>query len=93
MKTRLWAMAAAAFSDGDYDMVVLDEISNALYFELISVPQVLELLKKKPPYTEVVLTGRNAPDAILAVADLVTEMKEIKHPYQAGIKARQGIEF
>jgi len=84
---------ATAFVKGDYDMVVLDEINNALYFEVVTMEEVLELLKQKPAHTEVVLTGRNAPEAILDMADLVTEMKELKHPYRMGIGAREGIEF
>jgi cob(I)alamin adenosyltransferase len=76
-----------------YDILILDEINVAVSLGLISVSQVLELLKNKPVYLNVVLTGRNAPDELIEAADLVTEMKEIKHPFQKGIPARKGIDF
>ena len=78
---------------GDWDVVVLDEIFNALWFELIPEQDVLALLEQKPPQVELVLTGRNASPPFLEKADLVTEMREIKHPFQRGIKARPGIEY
>ncbi|MBP2028181.1 cob(I)alamin adenosyltransferase [Acetoanaerobium pronyense] len=76
----------------DYDIVVFDEINIALYFKLISVDEVLEVLSLKEDKTEVILTGRYAPDEIIQIADLVTEMKEIKHYYNNGVSARVGIE-
>lgn len=77
---------------GEYDLVILDEINVALYFELISSNEVLQLLHDRAPKVEVVLTGRYAPQEIIAAADLVTEMKNIKHYYHAGVPARVGIE-
>ena len=77
---------------GDYDVVVLDEINMAMHFELLSVEAVGSALADRQPGTEVVLTGRRCPEAILAQADLVTEMREIKHYYQIGVEARVGIE-
>ncbi|GAW94226.1 cob(I)yrinic acid a,c-diamide adenosyltransferase [Calderihabitans maritimus] len=77
----------------DADIVILDEINNALYFGLISLEEVMELLKQKPPQVELVLTGRNAPMEIIEMADLVTEMLEKKHPYRQGIPGRKGIEY
>ena len=77
---------------GDYDMVVLDEINCAMFFGLIDVSEVLELIKNKPVHTELILTGRCAPDEIIEAADLVTEMREIKHYYNDGVQARKGIE-
>ena len=77
----------------NYDMVILDEINYAILYKLIDVNDVLEVLKKKPENLHVVLTGRNAHEKIIEIADLVTEMREIKHPYQKGIKAQRGIEF
>ena len=77
---------------GIYDMVVFDEINTALYFGLLDVEEVLALLDRKPEKTEVILTGRYAPQEIIDRADLVTEMKEIKHYYNAGVPARVGIE-
>jgi len=85
-------LARAAVSSGSYDLVVLDEINCAMFFELVSVEAVIELLEKRALNTEVVLTGRNAPQQIVDYADLVTEMKEIKHYYSKGVKARRGIE-
>lgn len=79
-------------SSGEYDMVVFDEINTSLYFKLLDVEEVLEVLALKPEKTEVILTGRYAPDEIIEKADLVTEMREIKHYYNAGVDSRVGIE-
>lgn len=76
-----------------YDMMILDEICVALYYHLFEVDALLELLKNKPEGMEIVLTGRNATSELIEIADLVTEMTEVKHYYTKGIKARQGIEF
>jgi cob(I)alamin adenosyltransferase len=75
------------------DVLILDELNNAIYFGLVTEEEVRELLDMKPPHTELVITGRNAPDYLLQAADLVTEMLEIKHPYRQGIPARLGIEY
>jgi cob(I)alamin adenosyltransferase len=77
---------------GEHQIVVLDEILIALFFDLASLDEVLDLIATRPEGVELVLTGRRAPQAIIDVADLVTEMVEVKHPYQRGIPARQGIE-
>ena len=77
---------------GGYDVVVFDEINTALYFKLVSEEDVLSALDMKPEKTEVILTGRYAPEAIINRADLVTEMREIKHYYNQGVDARTGIE-
>lgn len=77
---------------GKYDMGILDELNVALFFGLIGREPVEELLDRIPPKTELILTGRNAPDWLLNRADLVTEMKEIRHYYAKGIAARAGIE-
>lgn len=77
---------------GQYDLVILDEINVAMYFELISVHEVVQVLAARAPHVEVVLTGRYAPPELVELADLVTEMKNIKHYYQAGVPAREGIE-
>ncbi|MDD4754230.1 MAG: cob(I)yrinic acid a,c-diamide adenosyltransferase [Desulfitobacteriaceae bacterium] len=79
--------------DPKTDILILDEINNALFFELLTVQEVLEFIEKKPEYVELILTGRNAPTEIIEKAHLVTEMKEIKHPYQIGIGSRKGIEY
>lgn len=86
------AEAGQAMHSGMYDVVVLDEINMAMHFELITPAQVLQALADRHPGTEIILTGRHCPDEILAKADLVTEMREIKHYYQIGIEARMGIE-
>lgn len=77
---------------GRYDIVILDEINGAVSFGLIRVDDVLELMRSKPDNVELVLTGRNADEKIIEAADLVTEMREIKHYYKAGVPARIGIE-
>ncbi len=77
----------------EYDMVVLDEANVALDYCLIKLDDVIDLIKNKPPNLELILTGRYAPDEILEIADLVTKTNEIKHHYQKGIQAREGIEY
>jgi cob(I)alamin adenosyltransferase len=78
---------------GQHDLVILDEVNVALDFGLIKLDDVLDLLASRPPQVELVLTGRNAPAALIARADLVTEMLQIKHPFSEGVEARKGIEF
>ena len=78
---------------GKYDLVILDEIFVALSKELVTLEQVLDLLRKKPDELELVLTGRSAPKEIIQQADLVTEMLMIKHPFNEGIEGRKGIEY
>jgi cob(I)alamin adenosyltransferase len=82
-----------ALQAGKWDMIILDEINYAIKFGLVKVEDIIELLNNKPPLLHLVLTGRDAPAEIIAKADLVTEMREIKHPYQQGIKAQKGVEF
>ncbi len=79
--------------NGDYDIVVLDELNMAIYFELISVKEVIKLLDKKNIKTEIIITGRNAPVELIDYADLVSEIKEVKHYYNQGLIARKGIEY
>lgn len=76
-----------------WDMIILDELNYAIKFGLIQVDQALELIDLKPAQMHLVITGRDAKEEIIACADLVTEMKEVKHHYKAGIKAQRGIEF
>jgi cob(I)alamin adenosyltransferase len=78
---------------GKYDVVVLDEANIALYYKLFTVQELITVIKAKPEPTEIIITGRYAPNELIKVADLVTEMKEIKHYYTKGIEARKGIEF
>lgn len=77
---------------GDYDLVVMDELNIALYYKLFDINEVIELIKNKPCHVELVITGRYACREIIELADLVTEMKEIKHYYTKGVEAREGIE-
>jgi cob(I)alamin adenosyltransferase len=85
--------ARQAIVSGDFAVVVLDEILGAIKAQLVTTEQVLALIAAKPPMLHLVLTGRDAPEEIVDVADLVTEMRLIKHPYQAGIIAQRGVEF
>ena len=78
---------------GKYDIVILDEINYAVNLNLISLDNVLDLIKSKPENVDLVLTGNYAKEEVIEAADLVTEMKEIKHPFQKGIKAKEGIDF
>ncbi len=75
------------------DMIILDEINSALDLGLLKIKELLSLIKKIPKKTEVVLTGRNAPPELIKIADLVSDIKEVKHYYKKGLKARKGIEF
>jgi cob(I)alamin adenosyltransferase len=85
--------ARQAASSGEYDLVVLDEMNVALHLGLLAVEDVLKLIESRLPHVEVVLTGRDAPAAIIARADLVTEMRAIKHYLDCGDSARRGIEL
>ena len=85
--------AMKSLNSTHYDVVILDEINYALSYAFLPVEDVVDFLKKKPPMLHVILTGRDAKPEIVAIADLVTEMREIKHPFQQGISAQKGIEF
>jgi len=85
-------LAENALTGGKYDLVILDEINGAVSFGLVDVDDVLALMRLKPADVELVLTGRSADDRVMEVADLVTEMREIKHYYKAGVQSRTGIE-
>ncbi|RLI04584.1 cob(I)yrinic acid a,c-diamide adenosyltransferase [Candidatus Bathyarchaeota archaeon] len=78
---------------GEWDMVILDEINVALDYGLINLEDVLELIKNKPPHVELVFTGRYAPKEIISLAELVSEVKEVKHPYRKNFKPRPGVEY
>ena len=86
------AKCRQAMLSGEFRIVVLDEVNTAVHFGIMAEQEVLDLLAKKPADVEVVLTGRYAPTSFLERADLVTEMKDIKHYYDRGFKAREGIE-
>lgn len=86
-------MARQVIAAGDHDLVILDEINVAMAYGLIPVGEVLDMLRRRPAHVEVVLTGRAAPPEIIELADLVTEMMPLKHYWEAGVKARRGIEW
>jgi cob(I)alamin adenosyltransferase len=88
-----WSVARQIVHEGDYDMVVLDEILGAVHAGLVPLDELIELVQTRPPLLHLVLTGRNAPPALVEVADLVSEIQPIKHPFERGIKAQRGIEF
>jgi cob(I)alamin adenosyltransferase len=87
------AIAKEKIGSGQYNIVILDEINYALKLELIDEKEIISLLDSKPPEVTVILTGNHLTDNIFHIADLVTEMKEIKHPYKQGIKAKKGIDY
>ena len=78
---------------GEHDLVILDEVNLSLAYNLAPLAELLEVLRQRPPYVEVVLTGRSAPPELVELADLVTEMRPVKHYFEAGVKARRGIEW
>lgn len=88
-----FAFAREAIHSGKYQMVVMDEIMASINAGLIRVDEVAELIREKPPLLHVVLTGRNAPPQLVELADLVSEIRPVKHPLQAGIPAQRGVEF
>ena len=89
-----WEQCKEAILHGDDDVVVMDELTYALQFGWVSTAELVETLKQRPPAMHVIITGRGAPEELVEYADLVTEMREIKHPFKdKGIKAQPGIEF
>ena len=90
---RALAAAREAMLSGSYDLVVLDEVNMAVAFKLIELDEVLKLIEDKPQGVELILTGRRADSRLVKSADLVTEMLNIKHPYDEGVAARGGIEY
>ena len=90
---KAFSFGIEGMQSGNYDLVIFDELNMALYYELLDLKEIIEKIKGKPHNVEVVITGRRAPKEIIEIADLVTEMREVKHPYQKGMEARKGIEF
>ncbi|HEY1247752.1 MAG TPA: cob(I)yrinic acid a,c-diamide adenosyltransferase [Nitrososphaera sp.] len=86
-------IAREKITSGVYDIIILDEVNYAIKLNLVSEQDILDLITTRPEKTNLVLTGNYVPDSVIKVADLVTEMTEIKHPYQRGIKAKKGIDF
>jgi cob(I)alamin adenosyltransferase len=91
-----WNLCVKKLRSGDYDMLVFDELVYVLSYDMLPVDEVLEEIRatrERQPSIHIVVTGRDAPKELIEAADLVTEMTEVKHPFQAGIKAQKGIEF
>jgi cob(I)alamin adenosyltransferase len=88
-----WAVAAEKLASGDYDLLILDELTYLLKYGWMPVDEVVQAIRSRAPRTSVVVTGRNAPDELIEVADTVTEMRKVKHAYDNGISALKGIEF
>ncbi len=88
-----WDFAKKVIAKNEYAMVILDELTYLPHYKIIDEQDILTVLERKPKEQHVVITGRYASDKLIALADLVTEMKEVKHPYQDGIKAQKGFEF
>ena len=90
---KAWQVAAAMLSGARYDFVLLDELNITLVKGYIDTAKVCDVLRARPPQQHVVITGRGAPDALVELADTVTDMRVVKHAFQAGIKAQKGIEL
>lgn len=88
-----WEKAKECIHDPQYKMVLLDELNIVLRYDSLALDEVIETLSNKPDDTHVIITGRNAKDELIEIADLVTEMTMIKHPFRSGVKAQLGIEF
>lgn len=88
-----WKLASEKIMSGSYDLVVLDELTYLIKYQLVDEAIILDLIRKRPSHVHLVISGRAASSALIEAADLVTEMKSIKHPYASGIKAQAGIDF
>lgn len=90
---RCWALCREKIESGEYDIVILDEITYPLTYGWLDIDEVIETLRARPADLHVVMTGRDAPQVLVDYADLVTEMREVKHPFQEGVKAQPGVDF
>lgn len=88
-----WTVAAEMLASGDYDLLIFDEITYTMTFGWVPTAEVVDALANRPARTNVVVTGRDCPDEVIAIADTVTEMRLVKHAYDQGIPARKGIEY
>ena len=88
-----WQVSKEKLASGDYDLLILDELTYAITYGWVRAEEVVDAITSRSPRTNVVVTGRDAPAALVAVADTVTEMRKVKHAYDQGIKARKGIEY
>jgi cob(I)alamin adenosyltransferase len=90
---KAWDLAADLIAAGDHQLLILDEVTYAMVFEWVRTEDVVAAIKNRPPTVNVVLTGRDAPDQIIAMADTVTEMRMVKHAFDEGVTAMKGIDF
>ena len=90
---KCWDLCKEKIASGEYDIVILDELTYPLNYGWLDIDDVLETLRRRPRDLHVVVTGRDAPPGLVEFADLVTEMREVKHPFQQGIKAQPGVDF
>ena len=88
-----WEEAKKMIADPSYNLILLDELNIVLRYDYLAVYEIIEVLNNKPEMTHVIVTGRNAKEELIEIADLVTEMTQIKHPFRDGVKAQEGIEF
>lgn len=88
-----WAGARAIIESGDYELIILDELTYLMNWAWIDADEVVEVLRTRPAHVSIVVTGRDASQALQDIADTVTEMREIKHAYQSGIRAKRGIDY
>ena len=88
-----WDLAKSLIQKGRYHLIILDEFTYAMNYNMVHEEDVIEVLRNKPKDLHILITGRDAPESLIKMADLVTEMKEIKHPYNSGIKDQRGIEW
>ncbi len=88
-----WERAATAIRSGDYDLVILDEATYPVTFEWVQVAEVIETLEQRPANVNVVITGRDAAPELIEIADTVTEMRKVKHAFDAGVVARKGLDY
>lgn len=93
MARDLWKVAAEKINSGNYDMVILDELTYVIQYGWLAIDEVLDVLKRRPEKVHVIITGRNAPQALIDFADTAVEIVDIKHARKQGIKAQAGIEF
>jgi cob(I)alamin adenosyltransferase len=88
-----WEEAKRMIADPDYKLVLLDELNIVLRYDYLPIEEIIEVLRNKPNDKHVIVTGRNAKDELIEIADLVTEMEQVKHPFRSGVKAQMGIEY
>jgi cob(I)alamin adenosyltransferase len=88
-----WELARAVLGAGDHRLVVLDEISYPMNWGWIPIPEVVEAIRERPEQVNVIATGRDAPDELIAIADTVTEMVKVRHAYDQGVRAKRGLDF